>query len=127
MNLHELLPPCDLCWSRRHFSFDMNLWPWQTSKMLSPNPQYQYALLGANSTTQVKKTGGNAGAFIPSVTGTLALYDNAAGNTTVNGANPQIMAATTVTAGVALEIGAKFINGLVAVLAGGAAGTILFE
>lgn len=91
--------------------------------MQVPNPQYQYAALAANSTTQVKKTSGLLGSFIPSVSGTFSAFDNASGDNTV----PTIIAATAVTAGTPLPIGALFNRGLTVILAGGAAGTVLYN
>jgi hypothetical protein len=91
--------------------------------MLNANPQYQYQPMTANQTLQIKKTSGLAGRFVCSTTGTLALYDNATGDTT----GPQILNATTVTAGQVLEIGALFTRGLTAVLAGGGIGTMMYN
>ncbi len=85
-------------------------------------------VLGANSATVVKgnsntNANGVAISFIPSVTGTIALYDSATAQTSTG----NILAATAVTAGVALNLGLLFFNGLYVVLAGGAAGTIVTQ
>lgn len=88
--------------------------------MLTSNPQYTPKAVGANSTTQIKKGAGLLGVFIPSVNGTIAAYDNAAGATS----GGVIMAATTCTAGTPMQIGLSFITGLTVVTAGGAAGSV---
>jgi hypothetical protein len=89
----------------------------------SSNQYVSSGALGANSTTQIKKGGGLAGRFIPSVTGTIALFDNAAGDTS----GVALMPATACTAGTPLLIDILFQTGLVVVLGGGANGALLYN
>lgn len=86
--------------------------------MQSVVDQYTPVILGSNSTTQVKKGNGIAGRFIPSASGTIAIYDNASGDT----ANV-IMASTAVVAGTAMTFSFLVQNGITVILGGGAAGT----
>lgn len=87
------------------------------------NEQGNVKICAANSTTQVKKGNGLSVRFIPSVTGTLAIYDNAAGDTS----GDVLLATTAVTVGIALHLGMLNLVGIVAVTAGGAAGSFVFN
>lgn len=78
---------------------------------------YRPQPLGVNATFTVK--GQYLGGFLPTVSGTLSVVENASGVTVVN--------AVPVTAGVFLRLALMFSNaeGGVVTLAGGAAGTLL--
>jgi len=89
--------------------------------MLTPDTQYSPQVIGVNSTVLVKNDQGLAGGFLPTVSGTITVYDNTSGTS-----NP-VLSGFAVTAGVPAVFGILCVKGINVTTAGGAAGTFLYN
>lgn len=90
--------------------------------MASPQTQEAYQSQILTSSAEVKKGAGVVKRFFPTHNGTIAIYDNSAGDTS----GTKLLDTYSVTAGATLELGMIFQQGLSIVLASSAAGTICF-